>query len=52
MLNALTRRLQERDIRILLVETAETEDFDYVRSFYQKHGFEEELAFVNFIQRD
>lgn len=36
------RILSDRGARVLLVETAGTADFDYVRSFYSKSGYEEE----------
>lgn len=34
--------LVERAVRVLLVETAGTDDFDYVRAFYAKSGYKEE----------
>ena len=40
--------LAERGERILLVETSGTEDFEYVREFYRKSGYEEEARIREF----
>jgi GNAT superfamily N-acetyltransferase len=40
--------LMERGERILLVETAGTDDFEYVREFYRKNGYEEEARIREF----
>jgi ribosomal protein S18 acetylase RimI-like enzyme len=38
----------ERGERILLVETAGTDDFKYVREFYRQNGYEEEARIREF----
>jgi hypothetical protein len=40
--------LTERGERVLLVETAGTDDFDYVRSFYRQNGYEEDAQIREF----
>jgi ribosomal protein S18 acetylase RimI-like enzyme len=40
--------LTARGERILLVETAGTDDFDYVRKFYRQNGYEEEARIREF----
>ena len=40
--------LTEKGERILLVETAGTDDFDYVRKFYANNGFEAEARIRDF----
>lgn len=40
--------LMDRGERILLVETAGTDDFDYVRMFYVNNGFEKEARIRDF----
>jgi hypothetical protein len=40
--------LTERGERVLLVETAGTDDFDYVRSFYRQNSYEEEARIREF----
>ncbi|WP_404788101.1 hypothetical protein [Altericista sp. CCNU0014] len=40
--------LTERGERVLLVETSGTEDFEYVREFYRKSGYEEEARIREF----
>jgi ribosomal protein S18 acetylase RimI-like enzyme len=40
--------LMERGERILLVETAGTDDFEYVREFYRQNGYEEEARIREF----
>ncbi|NEQ44782.1 MAG: GNAT family N-acetyltransferase [Leptolyngbya sp. SIOISBB] len=40
--------LMDQGERILLVETAGTQDFDYVRKFYADNGFEQEARIRDF----
>ncbi len=40
--------LAERGERMLLVETSGTEDFEYVRAFYRKSGYDEEARIREF----
>jgi ribosomal protein S18 acetylase RimI-like enzyme len=40
--------LMERGERILLVETAGTDDFEYVREFYRQNGYEQEARIREF----
>ena len=40
--------LAERGERVLLVETSGTEDFEYVRAFYRKSGYDEEARIREF----
>jgi ribosomal protein S18 acetylase RimI-like enzyme len=40
--------LAERGERVLLVETSGTEDFEYVREFYRKSGYEQEARIREF----
>jgi ribosomal protein S18 acetylase RimI-like enzyme len=40
--------LRERDQRMLLVETAGVDDFDYVRKFYAANGFQAEAQIRDF----
>ncbi len=42
--------LAARDARVLLIETAGTEDFDYVRAFYAKRGYHEEARIREFYE--
>jgi ribosomal protein S18 acetylase RimI-like enzyme len=42
LLRHVEQMLMERGERILLVETAGTDDFEYARAFYRKNGYEEE----------
>ncbi|MEM7391398.1 MAG: GNAT family N-acetyltransferase, partial [Verrucomicrobiota bacterium] len=42
--------LIERKQRILIVETAGVDDFDYVRQFYADHGFEAEARIRDFYE--
>ncbi len=42
MLKHIESMLLDRGVRILLVETAGTGDFEYVRDFYRRNGFENE----------
>jgi len=48
ILNHVQKWLMERGERILLVETAGTDDFDYVRKFYVDNGFEREAQIRDF----
>jgi ribosomal protein S18 acetylase RimI-like enzyme len=48
LLNYVEQMLMERGERILLVETAGTDDFEYVREFYRKNGYEEEARIREF----
>jgi ribosomal protein S18 acetylase RimI-like enzyme len=48
MLRHVELMLTERGERILLVETSGTEDFEYVREFYRKNGYEEEARIREF----
>jgi ribosomal protein S18 acetylase RimI-like enzyme len=48
LLSYVEQMLIERGERILLVETAETDDFAYVREFYRQNGYEEEARIREF----
>lgn len=48
LLNYVEQALVERQARLLLVETLALDEFDYVRKFYQKNGFEEEARIREF----
>jgi GNAT superfamily N-acetyltransferase len=48
LLSYVEQMLMERGERILLVETAGTDDFEYVRGFYRKNGYEEEARIREF----
>jgi ribosomal protein S18 acetylase RimI-like enzyme len=48
LLSYVEQMLIERGERILLVETAGTDDFEYVREFYRKNGYEEEARVREF----
>ncbi|MEM6253090.1 MAG: GNAT family N-acetyltransferase [Cyanobacteria bacterium P01_D01_bin.156] len=48
MLSYVQHWLMARGERILLVETAGTDDFDYVRRFYANNGFENEARIRDF----
>ena len=48
MLEHVQKWLTERGERILLVETAGVDDFDYVRTFYANDGFETEARIRDF----
>ncbi|MBD2089693.1 GNAT family N-acetyltransferase [Microcoleus sp. FACHB-1515] len=48
LLRFLEQTLRERGARILLVETLGTPDFEYVRSFYRRNGFDEEARIREF----
>lgn len=48
LLRHVEQMLTERGERVLLVETSGTEDFEYVREFYRKSGYEEEARIRGF----
>jgi ribosomal protein S18 acetylase RimI-like enzyme len=48
LLNYVEQMLMERGERILLVETAGTDDFEYVREFYRQNGYEQEARIREF----
>jgi ribosomal protein S18 acetylase RimI-like enzyme len=48
LLNYVEQMLAERGERVLLVETSGLEDFEYVRTFYRKSGYEEEARIREF----
>jgi ribosomal protein S18 acetylase RimI-like enzyme len=48
LLRHVEQMLMERGERILLVETAGTDDFEYVRAFYRQNGYEEEARIREF----
>jgi ribosomal protein S18 acetylase RimI-like enzyme len=48
LLRHVEQMLTERGERILLVETAGTDDFEYVRAFYRKNDYEEEARIREF----
>jgi ribosomal protein S18 acetylase RimI-like enzyme len=48
LLSHVEQMLMERGERILLVETAGTDDFEYVREFYRQNGYEEEARIREF----
>jgi ribosomal protein S18 acetylase RimI-like enzyme len=48
LLEYVERLLIDRGERVLLVETAGTEDFEYVRNFYRKSGYTEEARIRDF----
>ncbi len=48
MLQYVEKILTERGERLLLVETSGTNDFEYVREFYRKSGYEEEARIREF----
>jgi ribosomal protein S18 acetylase RimI-like enzyme len=48
LLSYVEQMLMERGERILLVETAGTDDFEYVREFYRQNGYEEEARIREF----
>lgn len=48
LIHYVEQSLTARGARILLVETLGTPDFDYVREFYRKQGFEEEACIREF----
>jgi ribosomal protein S18 acetylase RimI-like enzyme len=48
LLQHVEQMLTERGERVLLVETAGMDDFDYVRSFYRHNGYEEEARIREF----
>jgi GNAT superfamily N-acetyltransferase len=48
LLQQVENLLTERGERVLLVETAGTDDFEYVRTFYRKSSYEEEARIRDF----
>lgn len=48
LLQNIEQMLTERGGRVLLVETAGTDDFEYVRKFYRNSGYEEEARIRDF----
>jgi ribosomal protein S18 acetylase RimI-like enzyme len=48
LLRYIEQMLTERGERVLLVETAGTDDFEYVRNFYRDRGYEEEARIRDF----
>jgi ribosomal protein S18 acetylase RimI-like enzyme len=48
LLEHVEQLLIDRGERVLLVETAGTEDFEYVRAFYRKSGYTEEARIRDF----
>ncbi|GBO55018.1 histone acetyltransferase HPA2 and related acetyltransferases [Pseudanabaena sp. lw0831] len=48
MLQHVEKMLTKKNERILLVETSGTDDFEYVREFYRKSGYEEEARIREF----
>jgi ribosomal protein S18 acetylase RimI-like enzyme len=48
LLEYVERLLIDRGERVLLVETAGTKDFEYVRAFYRKSGYAEEARIRDF----
>ncbi len=48
LLRSVEQMLTERGERVLLVETSGTDDFEYVRQFYRKSGYEEEARIRDF----
>lgn len=50
LLNYVQQWLMDRRERVLLVETAGTDDFDYVRQFYLANGFENEAQIRDFYE--
>jgi GNAT superfamily N-acetyltransferase len=48
LLSYIEQMLAKRGERILLVETSGLEDFEYVRAFYRKSGFDEEARIREF----
>jgi ribosomal protein S18 acetylase RimI-like enzyme len=48
LLSQVEQRLSERNERLLLVETAGTGSFEYVRTFYRNSGYEEEARIRDF----
>jgi ribosomal protein S18 acetylase RimI-like enzyme len=48
LLQYVEQMLMARSERLLLVETAGTDDFNYVRKFYRQNGYEEEARIREF----
>jgi ribosomal protein S18 acetylase RimI-like enzyme len=48
LLRFVEKTLVDRDARVLLVETMGTPDFEHVRAFYRKNGYDEEARIREF----
>lgn len=48
LLHFVEEALADRGARVLLVETMGTSDFEYVRAFYRKNGYDEEARIREF----
>lgn len=48
LLRHIEQMLAERGVRLLLVETSGLENFEYVRAFYRKSGYDEEARIREF----
>lgn len=48
LLQHVEKMLADRGERVLLIETAGTDDFDYVREFYRNNGYDEEARIREF----
>lgn len=48
LLQYVEKLLADRGERVLLIETAGTDDFDYVREFYRNNGYDEEACIREF----
>jgi ribosomal protein S18 acetylase RimI-like enzyme len=48
LLSHVEQMLDKRGERVLLVETSGLEDFEYVRTFYRKSGYDEEARIREF----
>lgn len=48
LLNHIEQTLAKQNERVLLVETMALDEFEYVRTFYQKNGFKEEARIREF----
>ena len=50
LLNQVEQMLIQRGVRLLLIETSGTADFDYVRTFYRQNGYQEEARIREFYE--
>ena len=48
LIDYVEKRLIQDKVRLLLVETAGTDDFEYVREFYRQNGFQQEATVRDF----